>query len=340
MDKNILINTVSRLMALPKGILAIDESISTCNKRFEKLGIPTTEENRREYRELLVTAPDIENYISGYILFDETIRQKTKDGKNFTTVLKEKGIDIGIKVDKGTKDFPPYMGDKITEGIDGLSSRLKEYKEMGATFAKWRAIYAIDGDTPSEEVMKANAEIFAEYASVCQDLGIVPIVEPEILIDGSHTIEKCFEITSRNLDIVFKALADKNIFMPGILLKTSMVISGKDSEIKSEPKDVADMTIRCLTEHVPKDIGGIVFLSGGQGDEEATQNLYAMYQYMPLSWPLSFSYGRAIQNKALASWAKNPTDISEAQKLLVFAAKENSLARIGKYNISKIGLCF
>ena len=335
MDTKILIETISRLVTSPKGILAIDESISTCNKRFEKLGIIPSEENRRAYRELLVTTPDIEQYISGYILFDETIRQKTTDGKSFISVLKEKGIDIGIKVDKGTKDFPPYLGDKITEGLVGLTERLQEYKEMGAAFAKWRAIYTIGKETPSEACMQANADIFAEYACMCQSAGIVPIVEPEILIDGDHTIEKCFSITAQNLDIIFKTLTAKNIFIPGIILKTNMVISGKESVTQSRSDKVAEMTIKCLKEHVPKEIGGIVFLSGGQGDEEATQNLNAMHKHEPLPWPLTFSYGRAIQNKALLSWAKNSSDIFTAQELLLVAAKVNSSARIGEYKTTK-----
>ncbi len=336
MDKKILTETVSRLTASPKGILAIDESIPTCNKRFEKLGIIPSEENRRAYRELLVTAPNIEQYISGYILYDETIRQKTMDGKSFVSVLKEKVIDIGIKVDMGTKDFPPHLGDKVTEGLTGLTERLQEYIEMGATFAKWRAIYNIGKETPSEACMQANADIFAEYAYLCQNAGIVPIVEPEILIDGDHTIEQCFVITAQNFDIIFKTLKEKNIFLPGMILKTSMVISGKESTMQSQSDNIAELTIKCLTEHVPKEIGGIVFLSGGQGDEEATQNLNAMHKHEPLPWPLTFSYGRAIQNKALVSWAKNSSDVSSAQKLLLAAAKANSLARIGKYKTNNI----
>ena len=330
-NKNNLTETVSRLIATPKGILAIDESIPTFNKRFEKLGIISSEENRRAYRELLVTAPNIEQYISGYILYDETIRQKTTDGKSFTSILQEKGINIGIKVDMGTKDFPPILGDKITEGLAGLAERLHEYKEMGATFAKWRATYSIGKETPSEVCMQANADIFAEYAQMCQNEGIVPIVEPEILIDGDHTIEQCFEVTSRNLDIVFKTLSAKNIYFPGMILKTSMVISGKEAVVQSKADEVAEMTIKCFKEHIPKEVGGVVFLSGGQSDEDATKNLNAMHKHMPLPWPLSFSYGRAIQNKALMSWAKNPSDISTVQKLLLNSAKENSLARMGEY---------
>ncbi len=333
MDTKILIETVSRLTALPKGILAIDESIPTCNKRFEKLGVAPTEENRRAYRELLVTAPSIEQYISGFILYDETIRQKTTEGKSFATILLEKGIDVGIKVDMGTKDFPPYEGDKITDGLQGLALRLSEYREMGATFAKWRAIYTIGENTPSEADMEKNADIFSEYAFLCQNAGIVPIVEPEILMDGNHTIEECFKVTAKNLDIVFRALTAKNVFLPGMILKTNMVISGKDALVQSPAKDIAEMTIRCLTEHMPKEIGGIVFLSGGQGDKEAAQNLNAMHTYAPFPWPLTFSYGRAIQNKTLESWAKNPAGIQVAQELLLAAAKVNSLARMGEYQV-------
>jgi len=334
MNKDILKNTAKRLTIFPKGILAIDESTNTCNKRFEKLGIPTTEEKRREYRELLVTAKGIEKYISGYICFDETIKQSTKDGKKFTEILKSKKIDVGIKVDTGTKDFGTVVGDKITEGLDNLSARLDEYKKMGATFAKWRAIYNISETTPSEENMKANAESFAKYALLCQEHDIVPIVEPEVLIDGGHTIEECYEITAKNLDIVFSTLKSAGVFFPGIILKTSMVIAGKSSQKQSTLEEVAEMTLKCLKEHVPTDIGGIVFLSGGQEDEQATLNLNAMHIKGKLPWPLTFSYGRAIQNPALKSWAKNPTDVALAQKLLIEAAKRNSLASVGKYNKS------
>ena len=332
MNKETLTKTVARLVLPPKGILAIDESSVTCNKRFERLGIPTTEKNRREYRELLINAPEIEKYISGYILFDETIRQSTENGYQFTSILKSKGIDIGIKVDAGLKDFPSNPLEKITEGLDGLASRLKEYKDLGATFAKWRAAYIISDDTtPSLECMKENAKILAQYAHLCQEQDIVPIIEPEILIEGVHTIDKCYEVTARNLDIVFNELKALNVFIPGLILKTSMVISGKVSTMVSSTEKVAEMTVRCLKEHVPKDIGGIVFLSGGQGDEEATLNLNAMHQIGNLPWPLTFSYSRAIQNKVLESWARNKEDIKRAQDLLLVAAKNNSEASIGKY---------
>ena len=331
MNQEILIQTVARLMKSPKGILAIDESLPTCNSRFEKLGVPTTEEKRREYRELLVTAPEIEKYISGYILFDETIRQKTKAGESFTSILQSKGIEIGIKVDAGTADFPGHLGEKITSGIDGLGERLKAYKKLGATFAKWRAVYTIGENTPSVDCMKKNAEIFTKYAKLCQENDIVPIVEPEVLIDGNHTIEKCFEITAHNLQIVFAELKTSGVFIPGIILKTSMVISGKETKEKSSSEDVAKMTVKCLKENVPNEIGGIVFLSGGQTDVDAVKNLNAMHNLGSLPWSLSFSYGRAIQNPALQSWAKNPEDVASAQNFLLQAAKNNSLASLGKY---------
>ena len=331
MNQNKLIETVARLVKSPKGILAIDESLNTCNKRFEKLGVPTTEEKRREYRELLITALEIEKYISGYILFDETIRQSTKEGKSFTSLMQAKGIDIGIKVDQGLIDFPLHPGEKITQGLDGLSDRLHEYKNMGATFAKWRAVYSIGENIPSQECMKENGFLLAKYAFTCQEFDIVPILEPEVLIDGEHSIEKCYEVTARNLDVLFSELRNLNIFIPGIILKTSMVIAGQDVKMKSSPEDVARMTIKCLMEHVPAHIGGIVFLSGGQGDEEATINLNTMHKIGPLPWPLTFSYGRAIQNTVLQSWAKNPSDIVAAQALLLTAAKNNSQASIGEY---------
>ncbi|MFA5931919.1 MAG: class I fructose-bisphosphate aldolase [Candidatus Paceibacterota bacterium] len=331
MNKDKLIETVARLVAPPKGVLAIDESTNSCNKRFEKLGVPQTEEKRREYRELLITAPDVEKYLSGYILFDETIRQSTKNGKNFTTVLQEKGIDIGIKVDQGLVDFPNHGGEKITQGLEGLKERLQEYKNMGATFAKWRTAYQIGENIPSEDCIKESAVIFAKYALVCQELGIVPFVEPEVLFDGEHSIEKCYEVTAHNLDIIFTELNKMGVFIPGIILKTNMVLAGKENKEKSSPEDVARMTIKCLTEHVPGFIGGIVFLSGGQDVEDAMINLNTMHHSGLLTWPLTFSYSRAIQNPVLENWAKNPEDIATAQALLLAAAKNNSEASIGQY---------
>lgn len=331
MDKEILKKTVARLVAPPRGILAIDESLPTCNKRFEALGIPTTVEMRREYRELLVTTPGIQEYISGYILFDETIRQSTAGGVNFPTVLQLKGVEVGIKVDTGTKELAPDSLEKITDGLEGLEERLKEYKGFGATFAKWRAIYMISSETPSALAMKTNAQIFAKYAAACQKANIVPIVEPEILTDGNHTLEQCYEITAKNLRVVFDELKAADIFFPGMILKTSMVLPGKGLELKVYTSEIAKMTVQCLKETVPPDIGGIVFLSGGMPDEEATVRLNSMHNLGPLPWPLTFSYGRAIQNPALQAWAKNSADVSAAQALLVAAARNNSLASVGEH---------
>jgi fructose-bisphosphate aldolase, class I len=331
MNQNKLIEIIARLIKISKGILAIDESSPTCNKRFEKLGVPATEEKRREYRELLLTVPGVEQYISGYILFDETIRQSTKDGKSFTSVLQAKGIDIGIKVDQGLADFQGHSLEKITQGLDGLSDRLKEYKNMGATFAKWRAVYIIGENIPSEDCMKENAVIFAKYAAMCQELDIVPIVEPEVLIDGEHSIDKCYEVTAKNLDVLFAELQNSNIFIPGVILKTNMVLAGVDAKEKSSAENIARMTVKCLKEHVPAHIGGIVFLSGGQSDEEATINLNTMHKIGPLPWSLTFSFSRALQNSVLQSWAKNPQDITTAQALLLSNAKNDSKASVGQY---------
>ena len=331
MNKDILIKTAARLVIPPKGILAVDESSPTCDARFEKLGIPKTEENRREYREILITTPGIEQYISGYILFDETIRQSTKDGKSFPSVMQSKGLEVGIKVDKGLVDFPGHPLEKTTQGLDGLAERLKEYKNMGATFAKWRAIYQIGENTPSLDLMKENAISLAKYASICQELDIVPIIEPEVLVDGDYTIEKCYEVNSQNLDIVFSALKNANVFIPGLVLKTSMIFSGKEATNRAPAEKVAEMTVKCLKEHVPADIGGIVFISGGQPGDEATINLNATHQMGPLPWPLTFSYSRAIQNSVLKHWAEYREDVVGAQALLLAAAKDNSDASVGKH---------
>jgi fructose-bisphosphate aldolase class I len=330
MNKEILINTVSKLVAEPKGILAIDESMPTCDARFEKLGIPKTEEKRRDYRDLLVSAPGIEQYVSGYITFDETIRQSTHDGVTFPNVLKDKGIEVGIKLDEGTKAFNE-MGEKVTTGLDNLPTRIPEYKEMGASFAKWRAVINIGDGLPTDEALNANAQALAKYAKICQDNDIVPIVEPEVLIDGTHSMERCYEVTAHNLDILFAELNKEGVYMPGTILKTSMILPGKDSGIVATPEQVAEMTIKCLREHVPADIGGIVFLSGGQSDMDAVLNLNAMKKNTDLPWYLTFSYGRAIQNNALQTWAKNPSDIASAQKALLEAARINSLASVGQY---------
>lgn len=333
MNKDILRKTAARLVASPKGILAIDESLGTCRSRFEKLGVPCTEEKRREYRELLITAPDMEKYISGYILVHETAFQKDKNGVPFPEILKQKGIAAGVTAYTGYNVFDTVDGVKqeITEGLNDLPERIKDYKKRGAVFSKWREMIRIGENLPTEDFLKESAKRLAQYASICQAEDILPIVEPEVMIDGNHTIEKCYEITAHNLDIVFAELKSAGVYIPGIILKTSMVLSGKDAPNRAPAEKVAEMTVKCLKEHVPTDIGGIVFLSGGQSDLEATENLNAMHQIPNLPWNLTFSYGRAIQNEALKSWAKNPEDVAGAQALLLNAAKNNSLASVGQY---------
>lgn len=333
MDKQFLAEEAKKLTINAKGILAIDESIETCNKRFEKLGVPTIEENRRKYRELLVTAPHIEDYVSGMILYDETIRQSTADGILFTDVFKEKGMSIGIKVDKGTVEMEGHPGEKLTIGLDGLPERLAEYKSMGAVFAKWRAVVTIDTEKglPSDECLKKNSESLAEYALMCQAAGIVPMVEPEVIIDGTHTIQDSFVVTSKALATLFTELKNKGVYMPGVILKISMVISGNKCNVQATKEEIASETIKCFKENIPADIGGIAFLSGGQGDQQATENLRTMHQMdTNLPWPLSFSYGRAIQYPALKIWAENMENVAEAQSALLEMAKNNSNANLGK----------
>jgi len=331
MDTHILLETVKQLVSKPKGILAIDESITTCDARFEKLGIEKTEENRRLYRQILITTPGIEQFVSGYILFDETIKQKSDAGWVFPEILKEKKILIGIKVDKGLKDFSQNSPEKITDGLNGLQERIQEYKKLGATFAKWRGVVTIGEGIPTDECLIANAQSLAQYAKICQMENIVPIVEPEVLIDGDHSIEKCFEVTAHNLDILFAELRNHEVFIPGIILKTSMVLAGSDHTPQSVVHEVAEQTLKCLLEHVPANIGGIVFLSGGQDDEKALLHLQAIHEIGEPIWPVTFSYGRAIQNNALESFAKKPQDVIMAQKLLLERAQKNSLASIGQY---------
>ena len=334
MNKNILEKTVSRLTARPKGILAIDESLGTCQRRFEKLGVPFTEEKRREYRGLLVTAPGVEEYLSGYILVEETSLQKTKEGIPFPEVLDKKGIAMGITSYTGYSLFnegPDGTKEEVTEGLSDLPSRIKNYKKAGAVFSKWREMIRIGQGLPTENFLKESAKRMAQYALICQNEDIVPIVEPEIMIDGEHSIEKCFEETVRNLKIVFTELKEAGVYLPGTILKTSMVLSGKSAANRAPTEKVAEMTVKCLDENVPKEIGGIVFLSGGQGDLEATENLNAMNKIPNLPWRLTFSYGRAIQNPALTTWAKNFEDVEKAQALLLEAAQRNSLASVGQY---------
>ena len=337
MDIQVLKETVSRMLPKGKGILAIDESMGSIKKRFDSINIENTEENRRAYRDLLITADGIEEFISGMILFDETIRQETQEGRKFVTVLKEKGIEVGIKVDMGAKEYPLHPGEKITEGLDGLRERLKEYKGLGATFAKWRAVITIGEGLPTDSCIKANAHALARYAALCQEAGIVPMVEPEVLMDGSHSIDKCYEVTAKTLEVLFEELRGVGVNVEGVILKTNMVIDGDEvpQSARSDVATVAQKTIMCLKENVPENIGGIVFLSGGQSDVDATNNLNEMHKMFPdLPWTLSFSYGRAIQSPSLKCWHGNHENVNEAQQILVKRSKLNALAAKGVYDSS------
>jgi len=323
--------TAKTMLAPGKGLLAADESSATCAKRFEAVGVENTEENRRLYRQLLVGAPGNEQFLSGVIFYDETIRQKDDSGTLFPEVLKQKGIIPGIKVDLGAKDLALHPGEKVTEGLDGLRERFAEYAAMGAGFAKWRAVYTIIGDTaPSVACHKANAHGMARYAALAQEAGIVPIVEPEVLLDGDHSIERCYEVTAQALDVLFAALKNQDVLMEGVILKASMVISGKDASNRADVQTVAEQTVKCLKEHVPANLAGVVFLSGGQGDEEATAHLDAMNKIGSLAWPLTFSYSRAIQNPVLKLWAAGDKD--KALAAYLHRGKANSLAAEGKWS--------
>ncbi len=332
MDTQKLNGVAKAMVAKGKGILAIDESSGTCKKRFDAAGVECTEENRRKYRQLLVSAPGIEEYISGMILYDETLRQKDDAGVPFPQVLKKKGILPGIKVDMGAKPLALHEGEMVTEGLDGLRERLAEYAQLGAEFAKWRAVITIGPNMPSQACIMANAHALARYAALVQEAGLVPMVEPEILMDGNHTIEQCYDVTAKTLQMLFSQLAEQGVTPEGTILKVSMVLSGKDSSPQAGPDDVAAQTVKCLKENVPANLAGVVFLSGGQSDENSTIHLDKMNKLGGLPWPLSFSYGRGIQAPALKIWAANMADVEKAQAALVFRAKMNGLASTGQYS--------
>jgi len=325
-------STAGALVAPGKGILAADESFPTIEKRFAKINVPSTEENRRAYREILITTPGIGEYISGVILFDETIRQKTKDGVPFPNVLTTKGVIPGIKVDKGTQDVADSPGEKTTTGLEGLAKRLVEYRELGARFTKWRAVYSISPTLPSDKVIQANAQALADYALISQQAGLVPIVEPEVLMDGDHTIQKCEDVSTRVLLAVFAKLREKGVDLEGMLLKPNMVLPGKDCPEKVDIKQVSEATIRTLKNSVPTSVPGIVFLSGGQTPEQATMYLNEMNKVAGLPWQLSFSFGRALQDPVLKTWNGHPDNLEASQKAFDKRARLNSLARYGKYS--------
>ena len=328
-------STAQALVAEGKGILAADESFPTIEKRFKSLNIPSTEENRRSYREMLFTATGIGDYISGVIMFDETIRQSTSDGTPFVEVLKLNGVIPGIKVDQSTRPLANAPGEKITEGLDGLRDRLAEYRDLGARFTKWRAVITIGDGIPSRYCILANAEALARYAALSQEAGLVPIVEPEVLMDGDHTIERCFEVTTETLHRVFDSLYEHRIELEGMLLKPNMVLPGKSSGQEAGPEEVAEWTLRCFRHTVPAAVPGIVFLSGGQSNEMATANLNAMNAAEgPRPWQLSFSYGRALQDPPLRAWAGDRAKAAKAQKAFYHRAKCNGAARSGSYSDS------
>jgi fructose-bisphosphate aldolase, class I len=327
------LNAIAKAMvAKGKGLIAMDESGPTIAKRFKQYGVENTVENRRAYRELIIKAPDLNKYISGAILYDETIRQTTSDGVPFAKYMERLGIIPGIKVDAGAKEVALFPGEKVTEGLDGLRERLAEYHGMGARFAKWRAVITIGPNMPTRTCIEANAHALARYSALCQEANIVPIVEPEVLIDGNHTLDQSYNVTLETLRAVFRHLAEQRVAYEGTILKASMVISGLEAKPRAGVNEVADATVRCLLNAVPASLPGVVFLSGGQGAEEATAHLNAMNARHPnLPWPLTFSYSRALQQPVMEVWRGNPANVAAAQKALLHRARLNSLAATGKY---------
>ena len=336
MNMQKLMDTTKTLVADSKGLLAIDESNSTCNKRFEALGIPQTEDVRHAWRELIVTTPGLGESISGMILYDETIRQRKKDGTSLVEIIIKSGIIPGIKVDAGAKEMAGHPGETITEGLDGLRERLAEYVQMGARFAKWRAVIAIGDGIPSRGCIEANAHALARYAALCQEAGLVPVVEPEVLMDGRHTLERCREVTEEVLRTVFNQLYTQRVMLEAIILKPNMVLPGLSCPRQDTVMDVADTTVRCLLRAVPAAVPGIAFLSGGQSGELASARLNAMNDRfrLRLPWDLSFSFARAIQHPALEIWQGREDNISAAQQSLVLCARCNRAARRGEYHIA------
>jgi len=327
---------IAKAMVAPgKGILAADESSGTIKKRFDAINVESTEDNRRDYREMMFRTDDaMKNYISGVILFDETIRQKAADGTPLVDIIKAAGSIPGIKVDAGAKPMAGFPGETVTEGLDGLDDRLAEYYKLGARFAKWRAVIDISPVIPTNACIEANAEALARYAALCQKNGIVPIVEPEVLMDGDHTADRCFEVTEATLHALFNALARHNVLLEGTILKPNMVVSGKKCATQAGIQEVAEKTIKVFKRTVPAAVPGIVFLSGGQSDELATAHLDAMNKLGPLPWALSFSYGRALQAAPQKAWSGKKENVPAAQAAFAHRAKMNGLAAEGKWDAS------
>ncbi len=320
------------IVAGDKGILAADESTGTIKKRFDSIGVESTEENRRAYRNLLFTTPGFEEYVGGVILYDETIRQSSDDGTPFGELLTSKGVVPGIKVDTGAKPLAGAPGETVTEGLDGLRERLAEYYELGARFAKWRATLSVGDRLPSRYCVRVNAQALARYAALCQEAGIVPIVEPEVLMDTDHSLEACFDATARTLQALFAELSTQRVDLEGTLLKPNMVIPGKGNADQASPERIARATLDCFRRHVPAAVPGIVFLSGGQSEVEATVNLDAINRLEGRPWPLSFSYGRALQASALKAWSGSPDNVEAAQAVFLHRARCNAAAAGGRYS--------
>ena len=327
-------STAKAMVAPGRGILAMDESTGTCTKRFDALGVESTPQTRNSYRGMLVTTPDLSEHISGAILFDETIRQFVNGDSTFAEYLKEIGIVPGIKVDKGAKDLAGHPGEKVTEGLDGLRERLSEYVELGAMFAKWRAVITIGDGIPSDACIMANAHGLARYAALCQEAGLVPIVEPEVLMDGGHTIETCREVTEKTLNVVYQQLDEQGVVLSGTVLKPNMVVSGSECDVQAGVDEVAEQTVECLLKGVPQEVTGIAFLSGGQTDEDATAHLNRMNELYKDSvpWRLTFSYGRALQQLPMRTWSGDDSKVDDVHKAALQRALVNAYASRGEYS--------
>ena len=333
MNTQQLETTAQAMVAPGLGILAMDESTGTCTKRFEALGIASTVESRRDYRSMLLTTSSLSDFIAGAILFDETLRQSIAGSDNsFSAHMADTGVITGIKVDTGAKPLAGHPGETVTEGLDGLRDRLQEYAEMGARFTKWRAVINIGADLPTRGAIEANAHALARYAALAQEEGLVPIVEPEVLINGDHTIERCYDVTTETLKVVFRELHNQGVYLEGIVLKPSMVISGQEASQQASPEEVAAQTVRCLKNCVPSAVPGIAFLSGGQTSEQATTHLNLMNKLGPLPWALTFSYGRALQKEALETWNGDGANNAAAQQALYARARLVGAAAVGNYS--------
>ena len=326
------LNSIARTLVVPgKGILAADWSFGTIEKQFSKIGIESTEENRRSYREMFFTTSGIEEYISGVIFFDETVYQKTKENVSFPQVLEKKGIIPGVRVDEGSEPFKGSSNERVTKGIDTLSTRLSKYTKENLKFTKWRGVFLIGDGLPTGELIRKNSQLLAKFAKLSQEKGLVPIVEPEVLLDGDHEIAVCEEVTKKAFSNVFSELEKEKVDLKGILLKPNMVLPGKDSPKKVSPNEIASATLRVLAKTVPEEVPGIVFLSGGQSPEESTANLNAINSQGSYPWELSFSFARALQEPALMSWKGKPENVTMAKEAFYKRARLNSLARQGKY---------